>query len=231
MYWMSWIFLDHSFDHDHICPTSCDDFSWCLFSFHSYCGSYVGHDTVFRIADYNPDMEFRCSSRTSAQPFQASYSSYSMNQRKHSITPAWLTVTARMGCRKCVSLCICVHVNFVHKWNLKITKWKCWKLNMEVLVKKKIIFYCSSWNSCSSFVVNCHCIAAPEKFIVLCYIEPVQQNDRDLVLFLFLCSPACPESHFLCNTGLCVQKTRLCDGLDDCQDESDEVFCCKLFSN
>lgn len=148
-----------------------------------------------------------------------------------SVSTAWLTVTARMGCRKCVSLCICVHVNFVHKWILKITKWKCWKINMEVLVKKKIIFYCSSWNSCSSFVVNCHCIAAPEKFIVLCYIEPVQQNDRDLVLFLFLCSPACPESHFLCNTGLCVQKTRLCDGLDDCQDESDEVFCCKLFSN
>ncbi|KAL4001023.1 hypothetical protein ACER0C_006322 [Sarotherodon galilaeus] len=81
-----------------------------------YCGSYVGHDTVFRIADYNPEVEFRCSSRTSAQPFQASYSSYSMNQ-------------------------------------------------------------------------------------------------------------PCPESHFLCNTGLCVQKTRLCDGLDDCQDESDEVFC------
>ncbi|TNN88878.1 Transmembrane protease serine 7 [Liparis tanakae] len=81
-----------------------------------FCGSYVGHPTVFRIADHSPDVEFRCSSRNSAQPFQASYSSYNISQ-------------------------------------------------------------------------------------------------------------PCPESHFLCSTGLCVEKSRRCDGLDDCQDESDEVFC------
>uniref|UniRef100_A0A8D3EDP6 Transmembrane protease serine 7 n=1 Tax=Scophthalmus maximus TaxID=52904 RepID=A0A8D3EDP6_SCOMX len=82
-----------------------------------FCGSYVGHGTVFRIADCSPEVEFRCSSRSSAQPFRASYSSYNISQ-------------------------------------------------------------------------------------------------------------PCPESHFLCSTGLCVDKSRRCDGLDDCQDESDEVFCC-----
>ncbi|XP_023805891.1 transmembrane protease serine 7 [Oryzias latipes] len=81
-----------------------------------FCGSYVGHQTVFRIPDHHLEMEFRCSSRTSTLPFQAFYSSYNISQ-------------------------------------------------------------------------------------------------------------PCPDSHFLCTTGLCVEKTLLCDGLDDCEDESDEVFC------
>ncbi|XP_028823452.1 transmembrane protease serine 7 isoform X2 [Denticeps clupeoides] len=41
----------------------------------------------------------------------------------------------------------------------------------------------------------------------------------------FNISQPCPENYFLCSTGLCVEKGRRCDGLDDCQDESDEVFC------
>uniref|UniRef100_A0A671RUU3 Peptidase S1 domain-containing protein n=1 Tax=Sinocyclocheilus anshuiensis TaxID=1608454 RepID=A0A671RUU3_9TELE len=41
-------------------------------------------------------------------------------------------------------------------------------------------------------------------------------------------SQPCPEGHFPCSTGLCVENFRHCDGLDDCQDESDEVFCCTL---
>uniref|UniRef100_A0A7N8YHF0 Transmembrane serine protease 7 n=1 Tax=Mastacembelus armatus TaxID=205130 RepID=A0A7N8YHF0_9TELE len=97
----------------------CDDGWWKVNEvMYVFCGSYVGHRTVFRIADHNPEVEFRCSSRNSAQPFKASYSSYNISQ-------------------------------------------------------------------------------------------------------------PCPESHFLCSTGLCVEKSRRCDGLDDCQDESDEVFCCK----
>ncbi|XP_065114292.1 transmembrane protease serine 7 [Paramisgurnus dabryanus] len=40
-------------------------------------------------------------------------------------------------------------------------------------------------------------------------------------------SQPCPEGYFLCTTGLCVEKSRRCDGTDDCQDESDEIFCSK----
>ncbi|XP_060756554.1 transmembrane protease serine 7 [Neoarius graeffei] len=47
----------------------------------------------------------------------------------------------------------------------------------------------------------------------------------------FNISQPCHEGHFLCTTGLCVEKDRRCDGLDDCQDESDEVFCSKPFKN
>ncbi|XP_056868716.1 transmembrane protease serine 7, partial [Takifugu flavidus] len=94
---------------------SCDQ-GWWKISEIIFCGSYVGHHTVFRIASQHAEVEFRCSSRNSAQPFEATYSSYNITQ-------------------------------------------------------------------------------------------------------------PCPESHFLCSTGLCVDKSRRCDGLDDCQDESDEVFC------
>ncbi|XP_023131890.2 transmembrane protease serine 7 [Amphiprion ocellaris] len=98
------------------------DSGWWKVNEMIFCGSYVGHRTVFRIADHSPDVEFRCSSRNSVQPFQASYSSYNVSQ-------------------------------------------------------------------------------------------------------------PCPESHFLCNSGLCVEKSRRCDGLDDCQDESDEVLCSRPTKN
>ncbi|XP_077481047.1 transmembrane protease serine 7 [Stigmatopora argus] len=87
-----------------------------------FCGIYVGHESVFRIPGRNAEVEFRCSSRSAAKPFQASYSQYNVTQ-------------------------------------------------------------------------------------------------------------PCPKSHFLCATGLCVEKSRRCDGLDDCQDESDEVFCSQPSKN
>ncbi|CAM9209603.1 unnamed protein product [Lampetra planeri] len=98
------------------------DHGWWKVNENIYCGTYVGHHTVFRIADGSPEVEFRCSSRSSEQPFQAAYSSYNISQ-------------------------------------------------------------------------------------------------------------PCPESQFLCSTGLCVEKSRRCDGLDDCQDESDEVFCSRPTKN
>ncbi|CAN9506268.1 unnamed protein product [Ophioblennius macclurei] len=95
---------------------------WWKVNENIFCGSYVGHPTVFRIAEHSSEVEFRCSSRHSSQPFQASYSSYNISR-------------------------------------------------------------------------------------------------------------PCPESHFLCNTGLCVEKSRRCDGLDDCHDESDEVLCSRPTMN
>lgn len=44
------------------------------------------------------------------------------------------------------------------------------------------------------------------------------------VLFFFL-PPACPPGHFKCSTGLCIQQMQRCDGINNCFDESDELFC------
>ncbi|XP_009866245.1 PREDICTED: transmembrane protease serine 7, partial [Apaloderma vittatum] len=38
-------------------------------------------------------------------------------------------------------------------------------------------------------------------------------------------SQPCPPGHFKCSTGLCIQLTQRCDGINNCFDESDELFC------
>lgn len=93
--------------------TSCDGF--LTVSFHSFCGTYVGHRTVFRIADDSPEVEFRCSSRNSAQPFQASYSSYNISQRKESRTRAWL-IAARMQYRSWLIVGVSLYNTCLWMW-------------------------------------------------------------------------------------------------------------------
>ncbi|NXJ68415.1 TMPS7 protease, partial [Rostratula benghalensis] len=38
-------------------------------------------------------------------------------------------------------------------------------------------------------------------------------------------SEPCPPGHFKCSTGLCIQQMERCDGINNCFDESDELFC------
>ncbi|XP_042665450.1 transmembrane protease serine 7 [Centrocercus urophasianus] len=38
-------------------------------------------------------------------------------------------------------------------------------------------------------------------------------------------SQPCPPGYFKCSTGLCIQQMQRCDGVNNCFDESDELFC------
>uniref|UniRef100_A0A8B9ZFN7 Transgelin 3 n=2 Tax=Anas platyrhynchos TaxID=8839 RepID=A0A8B9ZFN7_ANAPL len=38
-------------------------------------------------------------------------------------------------------------------------------------------------------------------------------------------SQPCPPGYFKCSTGLCIQQIQRCDGINNCFDESDELFC------
>ena len=37
----------------------------------------------------------------------------------------------------------------------------------------------------------------------------------------------CPEHHYICDNSTCVPETKWCDGVNDCDDQTDEVDYCK----
>ncbi|XP_042298903.1 transmembrane protease serine 7-like [Sceloporus undulatus] len=89
---------------------------WWKINEHMYCGYYIDHPTIFRVASFGVNIEFQCSSKLSEQPLLVEYGLYDISQ-------------------------------------------------------------------------------------------------------------PCPLGSFECHTGLCIQRYRRCDGINDCYDESDELFC------
>ena len=37
----------------------------------------------------------------------------------------------------------------------------------------------------------------------------------------------CPKNHFICKNKKCIHKNKLCDGANDCDDNSDEIVGCE----
>ena len=58
-------------------------------------------------------------------------------------------------------------------------------------------------------------------------LEPISLSLRNICLILpFSFSGTCPSSNFRCQNRRCVQYSRVCDGFNDCQDNSDEEEGC-----
>ncbi|XP_029385524.1 uncharacterized protein LOC115061354 [Echeneis naucrates] len=169
---------------------SCDQ-GWWKVNEIIFCGSYVGHYTVFRIADHSPELEFRCSSRTSVQPFQASYSIYNISQpcpESHFLCSTGLCVEKS---RRCDGLDDCQD-------------------------ESDEVF-------CSRPTMNCGGTSSLHPVLV-CNGETDCTNGIDEIN----CTQetTCSAIRYQCSSGSCLlKKNARCDGVHDCQDESDEADC------
>lgn len=52
-----------------------------------YCGSYMDHQTIFRVPNSLVHVQLQCSSRLSDKPLLVEYGSYNISQRKPGISP------------------------------------------------------------------------------------------------------------------------------------------------
>lgn len=50
-----------------------------------YCGSYMDHETIFRVPSPLVHIQLQCSSRLSDKPLLVEYGSYNISQRKFGI--------------------------------------------------------------------------------------------------------------------------------------------------
>ena len=60
-------------------------------------------------------------------------------------------------------------------------------------------------------------------FIKQLIFEFVYAITFDMNSFIF---KECPENYFQCSNSRCVQTSNICDGNDDCGDNSDEILPC-----
>ena len=64
------------------------------------------------------------------------------------------------------------------------------------------------------------------KFTQIIFFDVFHYNFNLSIIIGGLLS-TCPESHFLCSNMKCINGAMMCDGKDDCGDQSDEIIGCK----
>lgn len=56
------------------------DHGWWEINDHTYCGSYMDHQTIFRVPSPLVHIQLQCSSRLSDKPLLVEYGSYNISQ-------------------------------------------------------------------------------------------------------------------------------------------------------
>ncbi|XP_034269275.1 transmembrane protease serine 7 isoform X2 [Pantherophis guttatus] len=157
-----------------------------------YCGYYIDHRTIFRVANLVVNMEFQCSSKLSEHPFLVEYGSYNISQ------PCPLgSFECHSGlCIQQIQLCDGINDCFDESDELfcDIPPKNC----SSNFLTQHHSFICDGINNCKDGQDELHCTE----------------------------SIPCTSNTFKCNNGICFRKQNArCDGILDCLDRSDENNC------